>query len=94
MTANERDATVSGLTRLHWKHPNVGEIDEVTCPAHNAEVRAALFVLGIGCLGSDGSVRLAGYEGPGEIPVCLRCQAHPAKLPRELLRQWFGSPDA
>lgn len=85
---------MSELVRLHWTHPNLGEIDEVVCRGHYADVRAALFVLGIGCLGSDGSVDLAGFEGPGEIPVCLRCQAHPAKQPRELLRQWFGSPDA
>jgi hypothetical protein len=78
------------LTRLHWTHPNIGEISETVCPKHDIEVRRALNVLGIGCLGSDGSVDLAGFEGPGEIPVCLRCQAHPAKLPRELLRQWFG----
>jgi hypothetical protein len=82
------------LIRLYWQHPSLGEIDEVVCPAHDREVRAALFVLGIGCLSSDGSVDLAGFKGPGEVPVCLRCQAHPAKLPRELLRQWFGSSDA
>ena len=77
--------------RLHWEHPHIGRISEVVCPAHDAEVRNALAVLGIGCLGTDGSVDLDGYEGPGEIPVCLRCQAHPAMLPRELLRQWFGA---
>lgn len=80
---------MSALIRLHWTHPNIGKIDEIVCPAHNTEVRDALAVLGIGCISSDGSVDV-GYDGPGEMPVCLRCQAHPAMLPRELLRQWFG----
>lgn len=81
------------FTRLHWKHPNIGGIDEVVCPKHNTEVRNALQVLGIGSLSSDGSVRVDGAEGPGELPACLRCQAHPAMLPRQLLRQWFGEKD-
>jgi hypothetical protein len=78
------------LIRLHWTHPNIGEIDEVVCPAHNAEVTSALRVLGMGSIGSDGSAPSYGVEGPGELPVCLRCQVHPANLPRQFLRQWFG----
>lgn len=81
---------MSALVRLHWTHPNIGEISEIVCPGHLADVREALFVLGIGCVASDGSVLSNEYAGPGELPVCLRCQAHPAMLPRELLRQWFG----
>lgn len=80
---------MSGLMRLHWAHPVIGEISEIVCLAHDAEVRNALAILGIGSISSDGSVDV-GYAGPGELPVCLRCQAHPAKLPREFLRQWFG----
>lgn len=68
------------LTLLSWKHPAIGEIEEVVCPRHSAEVRAALRVLGIGSMGTDQHDEM----------VCLRCQAHPAELPRELLRQWFG----
>ena len=78
------------LMRLHWTHPNIGDIAEVICPAHEAEVRTALAVLGMGSISSDGSVAFDGIDGPGEVAACLRCQAHPAKLPRELLRQWFG----
>ncbi len=81
------------FTRLHWTHPRIGDIDEVVCPAHDAEVRVALVTLGIGCVGSDGSVPLQGVTGPGELPACLRCQAHPAMPPRELLRQWFSGDD-
>lgn len=79
------------LIRLHWRHPVIGEINEVVCPSHDAQVRNALAVLGIGSIGSDGSVQLSGIDGPGELSACLRCQAHPAMLPRELLRQWFGT---
>lgn len=78
------------LIRLHWKHPVIGDISEIVCPAHDAEVRNALCVLGIGSIGTDGSVETQ-YDGPGELPVCLRCQAHPAMPPRQLLRQWFGT---
>lgn len=81
---------MTALTRLHWTHPVIGDIDEVVCPVHNAEVRVALAVLGMGSVGSDGSVDAQGFEGPGELPACLRCQAHPAMPPRVLLRQWFG----
>lgn len=82
---------MSELIRLHWTHPNIGEIAEVVCPAHDAEVGNALRILGIGSISSDGSVSVDGAEGPGDPAACLRCQAHPAKLPRELLRQWFGA---
>jgi hypothetical protein len=82
--------TAPELMRLHWTHPVIGEIDEIVCPAHDAEVRNALATLGIGSISSDGSVSVSGVQGPGELATCLRCQAHPAKLPRELLRQWFG----
>lgn len=78
------------LMQLHWTHPNIGEISETVCPRHLNHVRAALHTLGIGCVASDGSVTVAGYEGPGELPMCLRCQAHPANDPRQFLRQWFG----
>jgi hypothetical protein len=78
------------VTRLHWTHPDIGRIDEVVCPTHDTEVRDALRTLGMGSISSDGSVRVEGADGPGELATCLRCQAHPAKLPRELLRQWFG----
>jgi hypothetical protein len=76
--------------RLHWTHPNIGEIAEVVCPAHETEVRSALGILGMGSISSDGSVRVDGAEGPGDLAACLRCQAHPANMPRQLLRQWFG----
>lgn len=78
------------LTRLHWQHPVIGEIAEIVCADHDVLVRQALLVLGIGCIGSDGSVALEGVDGPGELATCLRCQAGPAMLPRQLLRQWFG----
>jgi hypothetical protein len=80
----------SDLIQLHWTHPNIGEISETVCGFHDKEVRNALFMLGIGCLGSDGTVPTLGAEGPGEMATCLRCQAGPALLPRQLLRQWFG----
>lgn len=80
----------SGLVRLTWQHPVVGEVSEVACPAHDVEVRRALAVLGIGCFGSDGSVDVPGFSGPGDPAACLRCQAGPGMPPRVLLRQWFG----
>lgn len=67
------------LALLSWQHPHIGRIEETVCQSHLAEVSAALRVLGIGSLGTDQHDELA----------CLRCQAHPAKEPRELLRQWF-----
>jgi hypothetical protein len=80
-----------GLLQLHWRHPVIGEISETVCPEHREQVRDALFVLGIGVGASDGSILVAGMEGPGEMPVCLRCQAGPTMMPRQLLRQWFGT---
>ena len=81
---------MSALTQLHWTHPNIGEISETACSVHSRQVTDALYVLGIGCFGSDGSVPLEGFAGPGELPTCLRCQTGPAMPPRVLLRQWFG----
>lgn len=71
---------MSPLTLLSWTHPVIGDITEAICARHMQEVRAALYVLGIGSIGTDQHDEM----------VCLRCQAHPAKAPRELLRQWFG----
>lgn len=76
--------------RLHWTHPQIGDINEVVCPAHESEVLRALRVLGMGSVGSGGSVSHPKFTGPGELPVCLRCQANAAMPPRVLLRQWFG----
>ncbi len=87
------DDEAARFTRLHWTHPNIGRIEEIVCLVHDVQVRNALRVLGIGCIDSDGSVRLEGIEGPGQLPACLRCQAHPAMPPRVLLRQWFGTND-
>ena len=77
------------LTQLHWTHPILGEISETACAAHTTEVMGALRLLGIGAIGSDGSVPISGAEGPEWIAGCLRCHAHPSQPPRVLLRQWF-----
>lgn len=81
---------MADLRQLYWQHPVIGDISETVCPRHLVQIRAALSVLGIGCMDTDGSAMTDQYPGPDAIPVCLRCQAHPAMQPRELLRQWYG----
>ena len=70
------------ITLVLWRHPTIGDIQEPACDGHLAEIRSALFTLGIGCLATDQHQEF----------TCLRCQASPGNIPRTLLRQWFSRP--
>lgn len=68
MTASEPDtAARERLVRLEWRHPRLGQIDEILCARHEGEVLYALRMLGIGC---------GGEWAESWQRKCFRCQRH------------------